>query len=182
MTSEFIKVKNFFKENNYYVRVSSSYDKSCCIAEFPERTAIKPWIDGKTCLYSIEKSGILYFSSGFPSIKTELDLVEEKNLHIECPSYARRIVIFNDIFTNTTTRGLSASLILFCDNEGVELTNIFTFTDILGAPETEEEKELELVLAELFYLKIENPDEDYTETAEENNVGQGYRLLRDPFV
>ena len=109
-------------------------------------------------------------------------IVEEKNLHIECPSYARRIVIFNDIFTNTTTRGLSASLILFCDNEGVELTNIFTFTDILGAPETEEEKELELVLAELFYLKIENPDEDYTESAEENNVGQGYRLLRDPFV
>jgi|TARA_R110002051_G_scaffold256077_1_gene315206 hypothetical protein len=182
MAPEFNKIKKFFKENDYYVRVSSSHDKCCCIAEFPERTAIKPWIDGKTCLYSIEKSGILYFSSGFPSIKTELDLIEEKNLHIECPSYARRLVIFNDIFNNTTKIGLSVSFILFCNNDGSEVSDILTFTDILNPPKTEEEKELELVLAEFFYLNLENPSEDYSETAEEKNVGQGYRLLKGPFV
>lgn len=182
MSLEFNKIKKFFKENDYYVRVSPSHDKTSCIAEFPERTAIKPWIDGKTCLYSIDQKGILYFRSGFPSIKTELDLVEEKSLHIECPSYAKRIVIFNDIFFNTTKIGLSIPFILFCDHDGRELANTCNFTDLLNPPQDEEEAKLELDLAEIFYMTLEDPNLDYSHVAKECNVEQGYRLLKDPFV
>jgi hypothetical protein len=182
MSSEFTKIKKFFKENDYYVRVSSSYDKTSCIAEFPERTAIKPWIDGKTCLYSIDQKGIIYFRSGFPSIKTELDLVEEKSLHIECPSYAKRIVIFNDIFSNTAKIGLSIPFILFCDHNGIELSNTCNFTDLLNPPQDEKGAKLELDLAEIFYMTLEDPNEDYSHVAKEYNVEQGYQLLKDPFV
>jgi hypothetical protein len=183
MVSENFKdeIKNFFKQNDYYVRVSSSRDKKSCMAEFPERTAIKPWVDGKTCLYSIEGDGILYFRSGFPSIEGSLDLVEEKSLQLDCPAYSRRIIIFNDILMNTLIIGLPISLILFCDNDGEEISDMASFVDILIPPENEEDVQLEEKLAEVYYMNLSSPS-DYSDIAKENEVEHGYRLLKDPFV
>jgi|LUMV01.1.fsa_nt_gb hypothetical protein len=183
MVSENFKeqIKNFFKKNDYYVRVFTSPDKKNCIAEFPERTAIKPWIDGKTCLYSIEGDGILYFRSGFPSSKGDLDLVEEKSLHLDCPAYSRRIIIFNDILKSTLAIGLPISLILFCDSNGEEIPDVGGFVDILTPPETEEDILLEEKLAEVYYMNLSD-SADYSDLAEKNKVEHGYRLLKDSFV
>ncbi len=180
--SDLSEVKKFFKKNEYYVRVSSSFDKLSCIAEFPARTVIKPWIDGKTSLYSIETKGITYFSSSFPSVDTDLDLIEEKNKQLDCPTYSRRIIIFSDIVTNAARVGLTASFIFFTDSNGDELSEECSFIDILDPPETEEDKDLEVALADLFYRGLQDPTADYTKEAEQRSVGSGYKLLTNPFV
>ena len=167
------KIKQFFKDHEYVVKVFQTEDNGCS-AYFPSRYVVDPSVNENLCVYSFQeddlKPGIHYYS-------TELN----DTSFVEYPSYAARIVIFQDILMKTEQLGLQGKFITYFDEEGVELDDA-TFVDLVDPPEDPEAVKLEEKLADIFYAAYPTFPKEFQELAEQNGVAKGYELINLAFV
>tara|TARA_R110000824_G_scaffold185898_2_gene367008 strand:- start:15513 stop:16040 length:528 start_codon:yes stop_codon:yes gene_type:complete len=167
------KIRQFFKDHQYVVKVFQTEDNGCS-AYFPSKYVIDPDVNENVCVYSYQegdsKPGIHYYS-------TELN----DTSFVECPSYAARIVIFQDILMKTEQLGLSTKFITYFDEDNNELDNV-TFVDLVAPPEDPKAVKLEEKLAEIFYAAYPTFPKEFQELAEQNGVAKGYELINLAFV
>ncbi len=137
-----------------------------CLVTYPAKIIDSPSMDEQTCLYTINDETLSYYSDWY------------KDIHeVDCPRYAARIVIFQDILIKASLWGLSEDFIVYHDEDGQELSKNASFTDIVVGPITDEEVKLENKLATIFYAAFPEFSEDWEAVAKENGVEEGYRLI-----
>lgn len=167
------KILQFFKDHNYTVKVFQGEDNGCS-AYFPSRYVVDPDVNENVCVYSVQEDdlrpGIHYYS-------TELNYTS----FVECPVYAARIVIFQDILMKTERLGLSTKFINYFDENDNELEDA-TFVDLVLPPEDPEAVKLEEKLAEIFYAAYPSFTKEFQELAEQSGVAKGYELINLAFV
>ncbi len=156
----------FFKDYDYVIRVGALNDGFTCLVTYPSKILEKPVMNEQTCLYTIGDGTLSYYSDWY------------KETHeVDCPRYAARIVIFQDILIKASLWGLSEDFIVYHTQDGEELGENATFTDLIDGPQTEEEIKLENKLATIFYASFPDFSDDWESVAKENGVEEGYRLI-----
>lgn len=149
-------------------------EENGCSAYFPSRYVIDPDVNENICVYTLQnddtRPGIHYYS-------TELNYTS----FVECPIYAARIVIFQDILMKTERLGLSTKFISYFDENDNELEDA-TFVDLIAPPEDPKEVKLEEKLAEIFYEAYPTFSKEFQELAEQYGVAKGYELINLAFV
>lgn len=167
------KITQFLKDHHYVVKVFHTEDNGCS-AYFPSRYVVEPDVNENVCVYTVQyddlKPGIHYYS-------TELNYTS----FVECPIYAVRIVIFQDILMKTERLGLSTKFINYFDEFDDELEDA-TFVDLVDPPEDSESIKLEEKLAEIFYAAYPTFSKEFQDLAEQYGVAKGYELINLAFV
>ncbi len=159
-------VEEFFKENDYFIRITKSKGVDGCIAEFPANLVTTPFIESEIFSYVMEEDGFLYRSS----------MSSDESI-TECPVYAMRIIIFRDILRKVDSLKISPKLIFYYSETGDELPKDSSFVDIMGGPLSPDDIIKEGKLAELFY--ISHPDSyNQEDLAEHYGVQLGYKMLQ----
>ena len=159
-------VEEFFKENDYFIRITKSKGVDGCIAEFPANLVTTPFIESEIFSYVMEEDGFLYRSS----------MSSDESI-TECPVYAMRIIIFRDILRRVDSLKMSPKLIFYYDEEGGELAKDSSFVDIMGGPLSSDDISKESKLAELFYTSHPN-SYNQEDLAEHYGVELGYKMLQ----
>ena len=156
----------FFKKHNYVVRVMKLSGASCSVA-FPEKVTTSPQMEKQNVIYTVNDNNTLsYFSDWY------------KDTHeIDCPMYAARIVIFQDILIKASLWGLSEEFVIYHNEEGDELDESTSFTDLLDVSMSSENLKLETRLASIFYSAFPDFSSEWETVAKENGVEEGYKLI-----
>ena len=167
---------NFFKEHDYVVKVvASDFDGVGCAVTFPSKKTIDHNEQETICIYQIQEdplpSGIHYYSSE-----------SNKPVFIDCPAYAARIIIFQDILMKTERLKLSTKFIVYYNSEGEELDSDSTFIELLKPPDDEKQMLLEEKLADIFYAAYPDFTKEFLELADKENVSKGYELIHLAFL
>ncbi len=136
-----------------------------CLVMYPPKVVSSPTMDEQACIYTINDGTLSYYSDWYEQIH-----------EVDCPRYAARIVIFQDILIKASLWGLSEDFIVYYNEEGEELFET-NFTDIVAGPSEEEEVKLENKLATIFYAAFPDFSKDWEAVAKENGVEEGYRLI-----
>ena len=156
----------FFKKHSYVVKVMKLNGASCSV-EFPEKTISSPTMKKQSVIYTVNDNNTLSYYS---------DWYEEKH-EINCPSYAARIVIFQDILIKASLWGLSEEFVVYHNEEGDELDDTTSFTDIIDTGMSPEDLKLETKLATIFYSAFPDFSSEWEDVAKENGVEEGYKLI-----
>ena len=156
----------FFKKHNYVVRVMK-LSKAACSVAFPEKVTAAPQMEKQNVIYTVKDNNTLsYFSDWY------------KETHeIDCPVYAARIVIFQDILIKASLWGLSEEFVIYHNEEGDELDKSTSFTDLLDVSMSSENLKLETRLASIFYSAFPDFSSEWETVAKENGVEEGYKLI-----
>ena len=155
----------FFKNHNYVIKVSPMHDGESCLVMYPPKIISSPTMEEQACIYTINDGTLSYYSDWYEEIH-----------EVDCPRYAARIVIFQDILIKASLWGLSEDFIVYYNEEGEELFET-NFIDVVAGPSAEEEVKLENKLATIFYAAFPDFSEDWEVVAKENGVEEGYRLI-----
>lgn len=163
----------YCSRRDYFVSVHKNPEANACLAVFPSQTIFRNKVEGCSIFYEITNVGLeyAYVSDGG----------KQETSVLECPEYAKRILVFQDFLNRTLAMGMSAKLILYYDTAGVEIDNE-GFASCLSGPADEHERDLEDNFATMFYYFLSNPDKDYSNMAQKCGVGVGYNLLTLPFL
>ena len=175
---------NLFVSNNYYVSVYPDIDSNACLVEYPQRTCVKPIMDGLTCVYCYEDfnetyqtSGISYVSTTFTSqIVEDSSSILETNIFIPCPNYAARTIAYYDIYCKTTNIQLYPEMMLLLNKKGLGEATLSLY-DIFKIKLSKKDMEKEAKLAGFMFLTIENKEDDFSAEAIEEDILEGYRLF-----
>jgi len=132
---------------------------------YPPKIISSPTMDEQACIYTINDGTLSYYSDWYEQIH-----------EVDCPRYAARIVIFQDILIKASLWGLSEDFIVYYNEHGEELLET-SFTDLVNGPTEEEESKLENKLATIFYAAFPDFSKDWEAVAKENGVEEGYRLI-----
>ena len=156
----------FFKKHSYVVKVMRLSGAACSV-EFPKKITVSPIMEKQNVIYTVNDNETLtYFSDWY------------KDAHeIDCPSYAARIVIFQDILIKASLWGLSEEFVVYHNEEGEELHESTSFTDILDTGMSEENQKQETKLATIFYSAFPDFSSEWEEVAKANGVEEGYKLI-----
>ena len=146
-------VEEFFKENDYFIRITKSKGVDGCIAEFPANLVTTPFIESEIFSYVMEEDGFLYRSS----------MSSDESIR--------------DILRKVDSLKISPKLIFYYSETGDELPKDSSFVDIMGGPLSPDDIIKEGKLAELFY--ISHPDSyNQEDLAEHYGVQLGYKMLQ----
>ena len=105
----------YCSRRDYFVSVHKNPETNACLAVFPSQTIFRNKIEGCSIFYEITNVGLEY---SYVS-----DEGKQETCTLECPEYARRILVFQDFLNRTLAMGMSAKLILYYDAGGVEIEN-----------------------------------------------------------
>ena len=167
---------DFFKKHHYITKVMThDLEGLACSATFPSQKTLGHDNQDTICIYQIEEdpllSGIHYYSS------------ETTNpVFVECPSYAVRIIIFQDILMKTERLKLSTKFIVYYDEQGEELDSDLTFIDLIKPPDDKKQVLLEEKLVDIFYAAYPDFTKEFLELADKQNVSKGYELIHLAFL
>ena len=167
---------NFFEKHDYVTRVmTSDEDGLGCTVTFPSQKMLGGDDQETICVYQIQEdplpSGVHYYTSE-----------SFKPTFIDCPAYASRIIIFQDILMKTERLKLSSKFITYYDEEGNKLDSDSTFIDLIKAPFDKDQVLLEEKLVEIFYAAYPNFTKEFLELADKENVSKGYELIHLAFL
>ncbi len=167
---------NFFKEHDYVVKVvASDFDGIGCAVTFPLKKTVDQDEQETICIYQIQEdplpSGVHYYSSE-----------STKPVFIDCPAYASRIIIFQDILMKTERLKLSTKFIIYYNVEGEELGPDSTFIDLIKPPNDEKQVLLEEKLVDIFYAAYPEFTNEFLDLADKENVSKGYELIHLAFL
>ena len=168
-----IESKNYCIDRGYFVSVHQDPNINACSVVFPSQTIFKNNTVGCTIYYEITTLGIEYYSIS--------DGGAANQASIECPDYAKRVLIFSDVLSKTFALDISPKLIVSYDYHGDEIDEN-GFMSCLKAPTNEKDIELENYFASLFYKFLSDQDVDYSDIAKKHGIEQGYNLLTLPFL
>lgn len=164
----------FFKTHDYVVRVYESEDRGCSVT-FPSKVATDPEITGVVSVYQIQEgpiqSGIHYYSND-----------TNNTSFVECPPYASRILIFQDILMKTERLGLSSKFITYHRENGNEFNEDVSFVDIIGPCINQKNIGKEEKLAEIFYAAYPDFTKEFLELSKKEEVAEGYELIHLAFL
>ncbi len=161
------EVLNFCKLHDYYVYVHKIPESNGCYVEYPASTAIPPLTPPYQKKYVIGKKGITYRGQE-----------DDHDQFFECAAYARRILVFNDIYMKCTGLGIGTNLISWNNIKDGEEVEVTCFDEVCDPLDSEEERLLEQDFSTIFYSHIKNPFADHSDKAEKLGVLDGYRVLK----
>jgi len=164
-------ILKFFEKHDYVTRVVAGDTEGLgCTVTFPSQKMLGGDDQETICVYQIQEDpmpcGVHYYSSE-----------SFKPTFIDCPAYASRLIIFQDILMKTERLKLSSKFIIYYDEEGNELSSDATFIDLIKAPDNEEQAQLEEKLVEIFYAAYPNFTKEFLDLADKENVSKGYELI-----
>ena len=113
---------NFFEKHDYVTRVmTSDEDGLGCTVTFPSQKMLGGDDQETICVYQIQEdplpSGVHYYTSE-----------SFKPTFIDCPAYASRIIIFQDILMKTERLKLSSKFIIYYDSSSTSKALSFFFS------------------------------------------------------
>ena len=164
----------FFKDHAYVVRVYQSEGRGCTVC-FPSKIVTDPDISDVVSVYQIQEgsiqSGIHYYSSD-----------TNNTSFVECPPYASRILVFQDILMKTESLGLSSKFISYHRENGNEFNHDVSFVDIIKSCNSQTNRDKEEKLAEIFYAAYPNFTKEFLELSRKEEVAEGYELIHLAFL
>ena len=167
---------DFFKKHDYVTKVvANDYDGLGCAVTFPSQEMLDNEKKETICIYHIQEdplpTGIHYYSSETSS-----------PVFIDCPAYAARIIIFQDILMKTERLKLTTKFIIYYSEQGEELDPELTFIDLIKQPDDEIQVLLEEKLVDIFYAAYPDFTKEFLELADKENVSKGYELIHLAFL
>ena len=161
-----LELLNFCKLNDFYVSVKKMPESNGCTVQYPARSCVPPFMDQYHKVYTIGEDGIYFRGQE-----------DDKPNFLPCPEYCRRVLIFHDISIQCETMGIKHTIISWSVEEDGENVEKCCLDDVLDEPDMSKDIELEERFAELYYMYYKNPFNDYTKTAYDFGVEEGYELL-----
>ena len=176
MSKNFDEIKDYCMDKDYFISVYENNDGKSCFAVFPQSSIYKEPISASQVIYEITNTGISYISHNIDE-----EDVYASDANIDCPEYARRLVVFHDIIVKAARLRISPKLIIFFDSDGKEIDE-GNFNTILNSPKLQEDIDLEDKLAKVYFEYLEDTSKDLSSLAEEYGVTHGYNMITLPFL
>ncbi len=161
-----LELLNFCKLNDFYVNVKKIDGVNGCTVEYPARSSIHPLTSTYNKAYTLDGEGIHFRGDE-----------DDKANFLKCPSYCRRVLVFNDIYLQCQTIDIKPAIISWNVKEDEEYVEKKCLDDILDQPDMSADVVLEEHFAELYYMYYKNPFNNYTRLAYDFGVEEGYKIL-----